>query len=203
MEPTPKRQCKAKAKGTGQQCKRSPIIGGDVCSKHGGAAPQVAAKAAARAQQDAIRGLLENLGTPAPIDPGQALLELIAAKNGEVHWLRAVVKDQEQAALVWGRADYENGIGPVGPVDKYTDKAAVNIWWDMLRKAEDQLASYSSQALRAGIEERRIRLAERTGNQVAMAVRRILDRLNLNTAQQGLIGTVVPEELRRMIEVEP
>lgn len=199
----PKEKCTAQSKQSGKRCGNYPVHGGKVCRMHGGAAPQVAAKAAARAQQDAIRGLLENLGTPAPIDPGQALLELIAAKNGEVHWLRAVVKDQEQAALVWGRADYENGIGPMGPVDKYTDKAAVNIWWDMLRKAEDQLASYSSQALRAGIEERRIRLAERTGNQVAMAVRRILDRLNLNTVQQGLIGTVVPEELRKMIEVEP
>ncbi|MHA7158824.1 hypothetical protein ACX8Z7_12355 [Glutamicibacter endophyticus] len=179
------------------------MLGGTVCRMHGGAARQVAAKAAARRQQETIQSLLANLGTPTPVDPGQALLELIAAKNGEVHWLRAVVQSIEQDSLVWGRADYENGIGPQGPIDKYTDKASVNIWWEMLRKAEDQLASYSSAALKAGIEERRVRLAERTGNQVAAAMRRILDRLNLNPMQLDLVGTVVPEELRRMAEVEP
>lgn len=198
----PKEKCSARSKQSGKRCGNYPVSGGTVCRMHGGKAPQVARKAAARRQQDAIRGLLDNLGTPTPVDPGQALLELIAAKNGEVQWLRSVVKELERDALAWGRADYETGVGPLGPVDKYTEKAAVSIWWEMLRKAEDQLASYSSQALRAGIEERRIRLAEGIGNQVATAVRRILDRLNLNAAQQSLVGTVVPEELRQMTAVE-
>lgn len=42
------RQCTATAKGSGQRCKRRPIIGGFVCKKHGGGAPQVQAKASER-----------------------------------------------------------------------------------------------------------------------------------------------------------
>jgi hypothetical protein len=38
-------QCHAKAKGTGKQCQRPAIRGGNVCWHHGGAAPQVRRKA--------------------------------------------------------------------------------------------------------------------------------------------------------------
>jgi hypothetical protein len=41
-------QCRATAKATRKQCKRPAILGGTVCSKHGGGAPQVKAKAAER-----------------------------------------------------------------------------------------------------------------------------------------------------------
>lgn len=175
-----------------------PPEGSLVCNIHGGKAPQVAAKAKARAQQKLVVDLLKNLGTPAEIDPGQALLNLIAAKNGEVQWLRAMVQSIERDKLTWGTVDHESGIGVQGPIDKITEKAAVNIWWDMLRKAEDQLAKFSSEALRAGIEERRVRLAENQGNLIAGIIRRILDRLQLDKSQQGLISTVVPEELRAL-----
>jgi hypothetical protein len=42
--PDPSR-CKATSKQTGKQCGRPPIPGGTVCRYHGGAAPQVMAKA--------------------------------------------------------------------------------------------------------------------------------------------------------------
>lgn len=191
-----RRCCKATAKGTGKPCKRTPPEGSPVCNIHGGKAPQVQAKAKARAQQQAVIELLQNLGTPTEIDPGQALLDLIAAKNGEVLWLRAMVQSIEQDKLTWGTADHESGIGQQGPIDKITQKAAVNIWWEMLRKAEDQLAKYASEALRVGIEERRVRIAENQGNLIVGAIRRILDRLDLSNEQRGLVSTVVPEEIR-------
>lgn len=40
------RRCRAKCNATGQQCRKAAILGGTVCQKHGGGAPQV--KAAAR-----------------------------------------------------------------------------------------------------------------------------------------------------------
>jgi len=41
-------RCTAKAKTTGNQCKRRPIPGGRVCKMHGGGAPQVVKKARER-----------------------------------------------------------------------------------------------------------------------------------------------------------
>lgn len=43
-----KRRCKAKSKQSGKQCAQAPIPGGEVCRFHGGAAPQVIAKARER-----------------------------------------------------------------------------------------------------------------------------------------------------------
>ncbi|QDP45569.1 hypothetical protein SEA_FUZZBUSTER_85 [Microbacterium phage FuzzBuster] len=45
---TPKRQCAAKSKQSGQRCKRAPIVGGTVCKIHGGGSPQVQESARAR-----------------------------------------------------------------------------------------------------------------------------------------------------------
>ena len=42
------RQCTAKSKRSGQRCKRAPIRGGNVCSMHGGKAPQVEGSARER-----------------------------------------------------------------------------------------------------------------------------------------------------------
>jgi hypothetical protein len=43
-------RCKAVSKASKKQCKNWAIKGGDVCRIHGGAAKQVAAKAAIRAE---------------------------------------------------------------------------------------------------------------------------------------------------------
>jgi len=52
--PRPERpKCTATSKSSGVRCKRGPIPGGTVCSKHGGSAPQVK-RAAARRLADLI-----------------------------------------------------------------------------------------------------------------------------------------------------
>lgn len=193
-----RRQCTAKAKQSGNRCKRVPPQGATVCNIHGGSAPAVKAKAVERTQQDAARRALMALGEPEPIDPAQALLNLIAWKHGEVRWLRDKVQEQEPAALVWGMAEHKEGVGPEGPVNLDVTKAAPNVWWSLLRQAEDQLAEYASKALRAGVAERQIRLAESTGAAIAGVVNVILDRLQLNAVQRGLVPTVVPEAFRML-----
>lgn len=47
-EPKNGRRCTAQTKHGRGQCKKAPILGGTVCQKHGGGAPQVKAKAAER-----------------------------------------------------------------------------------------------------------------------------------------------------------
>ena len=65
------RQCTARSSQTGKPCGNAPIRGGTVCRKHGGAAPQVKAKAALR---------LATLTDPA-IRALDALLKPAAAKK--------------------------------------------------------------------------------------------------------------------------
>jgi hypothetical protein len=66
----------------------------------------------------------------------------------------------------------------------------------MLVQAQDKLADYATAALKAGVEERRVRLAENQGALVAQAIRQVLDQLNLTPTQQELVPTVVPAALR-------
>ncbi|MFJ4261906.1 hypothetical protein ACIPYU_05615 [Paenarthrobacter nicotinovorans] len=51
-------------------------------------------------------------------------------------------------------------------------------------------------ALKAGIEERKVKLAESQVAFVADAIRRILAALNLSPAQQALVPEIVPQQLR-------
>jgi hypothetical protein len=52
-------------------------------------------------------------------------------------------------------------------------------------------------AISAGIEERRVKLAEAQGALLNDVIRRILARLDLTGEQSALLPVVVPEELRR------
>ena len=54
----------ARSKRSGDQCKRTPIRGGSVCSAHGGKAPQVAAAAKRRLQDQAARVACWEFGLP-------------------------------------------------------------------------------------------------------------------------------------------
>jgi hypothetical protein len=192
------RRCTAKSKQSGERCKRAAIIGGTVCKIHGGGIPAVKAAAERNADLEAARRQLAALGEPEDIDPGQALLRLISWKYGEVQWLRDQVRETPAESLTWGKTQTDQGLGHQGPVDTTTMKAAPSVWWVLLRQAEDQLADYSTRAIKAGIAERQIRIAESTGDLVAGVVHRIYARLNLTPDQVAVKDQIAREEFRML-----
>lgn len=191
------RKCKGTTRAGGP-CQNPPIVGGSVCRMHGGSAPAVRAAAARRAQEDEARHQLATLGQPEAIDPAEALLQLIGWKYGEVKWLRSRVHDLPHQELTWGMAQTDVGIGAEGPIDKVTEKAAPSVWWALLRAAEDQLADYAARALRAGIEKRRVKVAEQQGIMVHAVMMAVFDRLALTPQQWDVARAAAPEELRRL-----
>jgi hypothetical protein len=160
----------------------------------------VKAAAARRAQEDEARKQLATLGQPEAIDPSEALLQLIAWKYGEVKWLRARVREIPDDDLAWGRAQTDVGFGAEGPIDKVTEKASPSVWWGLLRQAEDQLADYAARAFRAGVEERRVKMAEQQGQMVHAVIMAIFQRIALTPAQWELAQVAAPEELRRLAQ---
>lgn len=58
------RRCSARSKRSGERCRRAPIVGGTVCTMHGGAAPQVRAAARRRLQNQLARVACWELGLP-------------------------------------------------------------------------------------------------------------------------------------------
>lgn len=196
-------QCTAHRRN-GDQCGNHAVKGANVCRMHGGAIPAVKAAAARRVAEQKAAKAMSLLAAPVDIDPAQALLELVQWTAGEVRYWRAEVNrisEEQPEALTWGPTKQEAGEGPQGPIDTTTMEATPPVAYRMLESAQDRLAKYAAAALRAGVEERRVRLAEDQGALVAQVIRRILDRLDLAEWQAELVSTVVPEELRALASV--
>src|SRR5690625_2244976 len=188
-------RCTATAKSTGEQCARYAIAGGTTCRVHGSATGRAKAAAARRREQEAAERAVALFGAPKDVEPSQALLDLVHWTAGEVEYWREQVRqlaEQEPGALTWGKTREKTGGQDIG--DTYEAKPAIQ--YVMLYAAQDRLAQYATAALKAGVEERRVRLAEQQGSLVAEAIRRILDALQLTEAQRELVPQVVPEQLR-------
>lgn len=191
-------QCKASAR-SGERCRRSAMKGGTVCASHGGKSPQAKAAAARRVAEAKAARAMSLLAAPVDIDPAQALLELVQWTAGEVRYWRAEVAriaEDDPAELTWGRTKTDRGVGPQGPVDTETHEATAPVAYRMLESAQERLAKYATAALRAGVEERRVKLAEDQGALVAQVIRSILDQLDLSSEQQARVPEVVPAQLR-------
>lgn len=204
-------RCEANAKSTGEQCARYAIEGGRTCRVHGSATSRAKAAAARRVAEDRAIKDVQLFGARRDIDPGAALIELVQWTAGEVEFWRERVRAlaaQDPGALTWGTTkEVEKGSG-ADPGTDTTQEAKPNIVYAMLISASDRLAIYSERALKAGVAERAVRLAEATGNQFVALVRRILDALFVALLAAGLtheqlgdawakaVAEIVPRELR-------
>ena len=202
----------------GLPCGRWHIRGGFVCQKHGGASPTTKRKAAARLAEEAAAKAVVTLGLPIDISPTDALLGEVAATAGHVKWLLGQVRELSPTDLAWGVTErrVKEGLDRVDNWDQEvtgddtgrvrktpddwgtttTQKAAPSIWYELYTRERAHLVRVCSEALRAGIEERRVQLAETQGALVAEAIRRILDDLNLSPEQLSQVASIVPRHLR-------
>lgn len=195
-DPTVPRQCTATSKASGQRCRRSAVLDGTVCPMHGGKAPQVRNAIERRRQERAAVLAAESFGVPVIVDPHTALLEELHRTAGAVAWLGALVADLDRSEIGWGRTREKVG----GEDHGTTHEARPSVWVSLWQGERDRLVKVAKACLDAGIEERRVRLAESAGQELAAVLRRVLDRLDLTPTQQTLALDVVPEEFRRLAE---
>jgi len=132
--------------------------------------------------------------------PVEHLLNLINQKAAEVAWLRSLVKDLPEEDLFFGETKHERGEEKGEPTNLKTYEAGINIKWQALRQAEEQLAKWAAMAAKAGVEERRVRLEQEKGQLVVTAIQQILDGLNLTPAQAKLVPQIVPTALRQLTQ---
>lgn len=191
--------------------------GQKVCKMHGGMAGQNRAAAARRIEEEAARAAVVTLGLPVDISPSDALLEEVRWTAGHVQWLRAKVQQledpsmvraqegwgtddtsgpQDAHALTWGQTEYRDTTGGENAGTTTVEKATPSIWYELYERERKNLVTVCTAALKAGVEERRVQLAEAQGQQVAGAIRAILADLGLSSEQQARVSEVVPRHLR-------
>lgn len=197
------RRCQRRSKNReGAQCGATAMRGQNVCHYHGGASPKARAKAQERLAEERARGLMATYGRKIDTTATEALLDEVQWTAGHVAWLRERVQEIESEAagtdgtnpLVWGVTREKSGGQDFGT----TEEAAPNIWLKLYQTERAHLVKVCSEAIKAGIEERRIRLAEKQGELVAHAIRAILNDLNLSTEQQARVPDIVPRHLRAL-----
>lgn len=185
-------ECVAQRKAGRGVCHSNRMVRGtDKCRMHLGK------KAAAAITEDAARRAVQTYGLPRDVSPTEALLEEVRYTAGHVAWLRERVQELEQQDVIWGVTErVTKGAGEYPGVDE-TEAATAHAWVELYYRERAHLVSVTKAAITAGIEERRVRLAESQGALLADVIKRILGRLNLTPKQQGMVPNVVPEELRR------
>jgi len=194
-EPNPK--CGSRKKQSEGTCRNAagyktdhPGVG--KCHLHGGsmrnhkiaATRELAAKAVA------------TYGLPREIDPSTALLEEVHRTAGHVDWLRVKVAELEDKDLVWGVSEVKASDGKDG--NSVTETAVASMWVQLYNDERKRLVDVCKAAISAGIEERRVHLAESQGTLMATAIRAILADLHLSIEQQQLVATIVPKHLRQL-----
>lgn len=193
-------RCGAKTRTPDQHpCKLPPVKGATRCRKHGGATPRSKAAAERRLAEEAAAKAVQTYGLPVDVSPTEALLEEVRYTAGHVAWLRERVRELEAKDLVWGVTEQVDKNATEFPGLDRTEAARPNVWLDLYMRERKHLVDVTKAAISAGIEERRVKLAEAQGSLIAGVIRRILDRLDLTKKQQGLVPVIVPEELRRAV----
>lgn len=193
-------QCTAQSKQSGERCKRAASIGTTVCRIHGAASPTVKAKVERDRAEREARLAVELWGGRTDIDPATALLELVQLKAAEVQFWRdrvhAIQQDDEKS-LTWSTTKEKTG----GEDRGITREAKAHVALQLLHKAEGQLGDFAAAALKAGVDERLVKIAESTASQFRTVIEAVLadPRLGI-TADHDLRTAVITDALRTAVE---
>ena len=166
---------------SGQQCRQIIADEFPVCVYHGGAAPQVRAKAEERRALARAQRLVELLDAGPCTDPVGALLDLAGQAKALVDILRAVVAQLDEVA-------YRGGIGD----GQEQVRGELSAYISAMGRAESVLG----RILSLGLEERRVRVVEAQADLLEAALVLVLRHPDL-----GLDGVRI-ERARELLSVE-
>jgi len=197
-------RCNAKKKNR-QRCSAGagagtnhPGIGN--CKWHGGATRNHVTKA----RRIQLAQEMATYGIPIETTPEQGLMDEINRCAGHVAWLLSKVQSMTDAQLVWGPAEARRleRTSDVSELSQDVElyevimKAGANVWLALYQQERSALVRACGIALKAGVEERKVRIAERQGMQLALVFRAFCEELNLPAQYLDQ----VPEALRMALQ---
>lgn len=167
--------CWGHRKGTNktEPCMRPPGMG-PVCVNHGGRAPLARRKVAEEVQRQELEYAVTRFAVRKDLSPEDALLDLVQYQAGVVDFWRQEVEKVPRDQLTWGVLKRIDKTGGLWDELTETTGAAVDLTYQLLREAQQDLSTYAQACIRAGIEDRKVRIAEQQGELFAAGQRRIL-----------------------------
>jgi hypothetical protein len=176
-------QCGAKAR-SGKPCRRPAGWGTDHtgigrCKLHGGSTPSQRKWA----EKELAKIECQRLGVEVEVDPGDALIRAVWEAEGNLAYYRAQVNQLDSLVSV--------ELGPGGAT-----KQASHVIVQLYHEAERWRATVAASALRAGVEERRLRLVENDSRFLFDGVLKALSAANVTEAQGEVFRNVLAEHIR-------
>ncbi len=187
---------KSPARGGGA-CRLAPLTGQAVCGAHGGKARHAKAAGARRVAEARAVRLAARWGVPVEVDGTEAILGQIHVWAGIERFYRERAEQLGDDEKIWGRTKEKLGGEDYGT----TFEAKPHMWIVLHERASLNLVRCAAEAIRAGIDERRVRLAEQQGVQVADTLKGIADAVLRALIAAGL-GDELAAVFTSTLEVE-
>lgn len=185
-----KRRCTAKAKGSGNQCRRYAIAGGNVCRNHGGNAPQVKAAAERRLAAEKLKAdssaALAWLGEKAVTDPLDELGRLAT----------------ESRSLTTALGQRVNALRSLAEYDlKETPHIKAEI--ELYERAMDRTHRMLDSLIKAGYMERQMKIAEDEATIIAGIMRRVFQQVGMSNSQIRKANVFLQQEFAELEAAPP
>jgi hypothetical protein len=144
------------------------------------------------------------MGVPLDVSPHEALLQCIRITAGEVGYCNLQIQKLSEHEVVGSPIRTTERIG--GKEGDYTEvteePVALNIWVRTRQSALERLAKFSKMALDAGVNERRVQVAEGMAQLLAPVLKAIFDDLKLTPEQRKKAPAIMRAHLTEL-EGEP
>jgi len=186
--------------------------GSGPCRFHGGNLATISAHyEIANALKEANR--LAPFGSAPETNPEQSLLDLVSQSAALVSFYGGIVEElanEEMPETVSGTfmrsiSGYSKGSRLFGPEIAVDKDGSEHIVGEKLRgmvalwnEERDRLAKYSKAALSAGIEKRRIELAEQQGEHIVVVINNVLVKLGMSGETLAQARTMIAAEFRQL-----
>lgn len=169
----------------GAPCRAFAVNGAEVCSVHGGSAPQVLRKAAVRQIEAKVVGLADKYARDAgPVsDPLRALMDIAGEISGFKDFIGERVAELRSES--WR---YEG-----------TSSEQVRAEVALYERAMDRTVRVLVDIAKLNLEERMVKLTEQQGEVIFRVMSRVFDRIGLTAEQNAEARRVAAEELRSIV----
>lgn len=134
------------------------------------------------------------------ISPQDALLEEVSRSAGVVRWLEGEIQKLAPEELVWIKASHTIGRQAQGQADYTEHRAEQHPLVILFRAERKHLTEVCRVTIAAGIELRRVELAEKFGDSLSAFITRYNARLGLTEQQLEMSYEVFAQEARAMMK---